>query len=557
MTTEHSADGHAVLIAGAGPTGLTAACTLLQQGVPVRVVDRRSGPATAPKAIVLWSGALEVLDRLEVAGPLTERALALAGASYWSRGRRLAAVRFGGLPNTRFPGPVCAPQPVTEELLYQRLLQLGGDVAWNTEVREVASGADGVTVALAPRDGGEITAERADWLIAADGMHSTVRGTLGDVAFEGATYGRDFLLGDVVLDAAGGSALPEREAQYHLTPDGVLVVVQLPGGGHRVFFDQAAGTRTDTPDLAELQGLLDARGPGQWRIRDLWWSSRFQVHTKVASAFRSGRVFLAGDAAHVHSPAGGQGLNTGVQDGYDIGWKLAAVVRGADAALLDSYQAERRPTAVRAVANADRQTKLWLVRNPLVRRLRDLLLGRLSRSGALERRLIPELAQIDLDLSASPAVVDAMDSAPGADAAARPGRRLTDAVIDAVHGTKAATLHGYVASGRHTVLVFDDGSAGDGPARAAEEARARLDRALADVLLVRAHRLGRPAPAAPGYDVAELAASENARPAQAVYVRPDGMTGARVPVDGSAGIGAFLAGVPAAHAPSRDLPGTR
>ncbi|TDC23175.1 oxygenase [Streptomyces sp. 8K308] len=537
-----------VLIAGAGPTGLTAACTLLRQGVDVTVVDRRSGPATAPKAIVTWSGALEVLDRVGVAERVAERALPLSGASYWSRGRKVAAVTFGGLPNTRFPGPLSVPQPVIEELLYERLTQLGGTVRWQTTVRSVTSvggdGQEGAEVTLDEHEGGETTV-RARWLIAADGMHSTVRGELG-VPFEGDTYPRDFLLGDVVLDAAGGAPLPEAEAQYHLTPDGVLVVVALPKGGHRVFFDQPAGTRTDRPTTEELQRLLDERGPGRWKIGESWWTSRFQVHARVAGAFRHGAVFLAGDAAHVHSPAGGQGLNTGVQDGYDIGWKLAAVCRGADESLLDSFEAERRPTAVRAVRNADRQTRLWMVRNPVVRALRDTLLRRLSRSGALERRLIPEIAQIDLDLKESPAV--ARD--PAGDGIT-PGRRIPDTVLTPVHGARAATLHGYLANGRHAVVVFDDGTAGGRAAEAAEQARTRFDREAVDVLLVTSGGV----PGAAGYDVAT--ASER-RTAQAVYVRPDGYVGARLPLDGARSLGELLVRVPeSADTPAGDAKGRR
>jgi 2-polyprenyl-6-methoxyphenol hydroxylase-like FAD-dependent oxidoreductase len=536
MTTEPT-----ILVVGAGPTGLTTACALLSQGVPVRVVDRRSGTATAPKALILWSGALEVLDRLEVAEPLVERALALDGASYWSRGKKIGGVTFRALSGTRFPGPLCVPQPVTEELLHARFTELGGSVEWNTEVRGVTAAAEEVSVRLTDAEGTETTT-RVRWLVAADGTHSTVREAVG-IGFEGRTYPRDFLLGDVVLESDGQLELPPREAQYHLTPEGVLVLVALPGGGHRVFFDQAAGAATEAPDRDELQRLLDERGPGHWQITDTWWTSRFQVHTKVATAFRSGGsgpVFLAGDAAHCHSPAGGQGLNTGVQDGYDIGWKLAAVCRGADPALLDSYEAERRPTAVRVVRNADRQTKLWLVRSPLVRTLRDTLLGRLSRTGALERRVVPELAQVDLDLSDSPAV----DSSVKPSGGIRPGRRIPDLDLVPAHGTKATTLHGYLSAGRHTVVVFDDG-AGDRAARAARDARAHFDEQAADVLLV---RQGGGAPGAdgtsheaPGHD---LAAGPHGRTAQAVYVRPDGMVGARADLNRPDGLGALLARVP-------------
>ncbi|MGW8848359.1 FAD-dependent monooxygenase [Streptomyces xiamenensis] len=528
-----------VLITGAGPTGLAAACTLLRHGVPVRVVERRSGPSTTPKALILWSGALEVLDRLGIAAALAERALPLAGASYWSGGRRVAEVGFGSLTGTRFPGPLCVPQPITEELLYERLIQLGGTVEWDTEVKAATSTPDGATAVLrtAHGAGGEETAT-ARWLIAADGTHSTVRTGLG-VPFEGSTYGREFLLGDAVLHASGAVPPPEREAQYHLTPRGVLVVVALPKGGHRVFFDQAPGGATEPPDRAELQTLLDARGPGGWRIGDLWWSSRFQVHTKVAAAFRRDAVFLAGDAAHCHSPAGGQGLNTGVQDGYDIGWKLAAVCRGADPALLDSYEAERRPTAVTAVRNADRQTKLWLLRSRPARAVRDTAMRVLSRRGLLERRFVPELAQVDLDLTGSPAV----SAADGTDGALRPGRRVPDLPLTLRHtragspGAGAATLHQYLAAGRHTVVVLAD-TTDSGP-----DAARRCG--TAEVLLIGGTRPGAPAPPTDTpYDRAEAA---HGYAAQAVYVRPDGVVGGRAVLGGPgspAALDALLARLP-------------
>ncbi|WP_329230724.1 FAD-dependent monooxygenase [Streptomyces sp. NBC_01460] len=528
-----------VLIVGAGPTGLTAACTLLRHGVKVRVVDRRHGPTGAPKALILWSGALEVLDRLETAVAIGERSLPLTGASYWSRGRRIAGLGFGALRGTRFPGPLCVPQPVTEELLYERLIQLGGTVEWSTEAESVTVEAEEAAVVLNGPDGDRSTA-RAPWLIAADGAHSKVREALG-IPFEGSTYARDFLLGDGLLEATGATPLPPAEAQYHLTPDGVLVVVALPEGGHRVFFDLPAGSGEGPPDDAELQQLLDARGPGGWTLTSTAWTSRFRVHTKVAAAFRSGPVLLAGDAAHCHSPAGGQGLNTGVQDGYDLGWKLAAVCSGADPALLDSYEAERRPSAVRAVGNADRQTKLWLLRSVVSRFLRDTLLRRLSASGALEKRLVPELAQVDLDLTGSPIVsgtpVDGV----------RPGRRVPDTALSMVYGREADSLHGYVAAGRHTVVVLGVSGTDTVAVRAAETAAARhagTAGSNVDVLLIRpsdrSDAFSVPT-ALPAHDVA---AGRYGTITQALYVRPDGVVGARVSLDRPGRIAELLAGIP-------------
>lgn len=451
-----------VLVVGAGPTGLTAAAALRDLGVPCRVVDRRPGPGIAPKGLVLWSGALECLHRLGVAEKIAETALPLTGASYWSNGRRLAGARFGGLTGTAFPGPLCVPQPVTERALHARLTELGGTVEWETEVTAVTVNrggpAESATVTLRSARGEETLT--VSWLIAADGARSLVRDSVG-IPFEGHTFDRMFLIGDGRLEG-----LPaEAEVQHHVAPDGVLVIVPQPDG-HRVFFDMEPDGQTEPPSEELLQRLLDERGPGGLRLHGTWWASRFLVHAKVAPRFREGPVLLAGDAVHAHTTAGGQGLNTGVQDGYDVGWKLASVVRGTDPALLDSFEAERRPASVRAVANGDQQTRMWLLRNPAARFLRNTVLRLLSATGLLEKKVIPLLAQLDLDHSGSPAVAD-LDGAPSVPNALRLGRRAPDLALAPVHGTEAESLHAHLSAGRHTVLVHGDLAAGELAARAA------------------------------------------------------------------------------------------
>ncbi|MFD3688862.1 FAD-dependent monooxygenase [Nocardiopsis sp. NPDC058631] len=503
-----------VLVVGAGPTGLAAACTLLQNGVPCRVVERRAGVAEEPKALILWSGALEVLRRLGVHERVLGQSLPLASASYFSNGRRIGGVRFGGLEGTAFPGPVCLPQPGTEQALHDRLLELGGSVEWSTRVHSVAPAGEGMRVVLGPAGDPDTREESTvPWVVAADGSRSAVRESLG-VAFEGDTYDRVFLLSDGVVSGP----VPEREAQYHLTPDGVLVIVPLPGGGHRVFFDTAPDGETEPPGDELLARLLAERGPGGLRIESVWWRSRFRVHARVAREFRRGRVLIAGDAAHLHSPAGGQGLNTGIQDGFDLGWKLAAVLRGAPEALLDSYPLERRPTAQAVVRSADQQTRTWMVRAPLARLVRDTLMRVLSASGLLEKRLVPQLAQISPDLRESPAVTAPPPGWRGRDAVggALPGRRIGDAPLVPVAGTAADSLHAYLASGRQALLV-------GGSSRRAADAAAELRDAVpadVDVLLLTGRDGG--VPDAPGHDVARLLGpSKGAAGEWVVHVRPD------------------------------------
>ncbi|MFF7265309.1 FAD-dependent monooxygenase [Streptomyces sp. NPDC008159] len=548
MTTEP------ILVVGAGPTGLTTACVLLDLGVPCRVVDRRPGPGTAPKGLTLWSGALECLNRLGVAEKIAGTALPLTGASYWSKGRRIAHVRFGGLKGTAFPGPLCVPQPVTEQALHARLTELGGSVEWGTEATAVTvnrgGSADSATVTLSSADGGEETVT-VPWLVAADGTRSLVRESIG-IPFEGRTFARTFLMGDGHLEGAP----PEAEAQYHITPDGVLLIVPQ-ADAHRVFLDIEPDGRTGPPSQELLQRFLDERGPGGLRMRGTWWTSRFQVQARLAARFREGPVLLAGDAAHAHSPAGGQGLNTGVQDGYDLGWKLASVVRGCDPVLLDSYEAERRPASVRAVANGDQQTRMWLLRHPVARLLRNTVMRVLSATGLLERKAIPLLAQLDLDHSGSPAVA-ASDAVAGVPRTLKPGRRAPDAALTPVRGTAATALHDHLAAGRHTLLVCGAGTAGEAAVRAAQAVRERGVGDMAQVLWIQ------PADAAVAqvpHEADELiVAREQGRTLGAAgspwvaYVRPDGVVAAR---SAPAGLDALLARLPSREPLTAPVPSLR
>lgn len=368
-----------VLVVGAGPTGLALAAALRQLGIDVVVLDRQAEGANTSRAAVVHARTLEVLEPLGVADRLVARGLQARRFTIRDHDRVLMDIGFSRLP-TRYPYTLMVSQAVTEAVLLERLQELGGRVLRPRTLAALEERPGGV---LAHLDDGS-TCE-AGYVVGADGMHSTVR-QLAGIAFDGGSYGEDFVLADVRLE--GG--VPHDEVVLFFSPEGMVVVAPLPDGHHRVVatVDQAP----PQPDIAFVQQLLDARGPrGEpAQVRGLVWSSRFRVHHRIARQYRAGRIVLAGDAAHVHSPAGGQGMNAGILDALRLAPALEAALRG-DATALDRYGEERRPVAERIVALADRLTRMATV-PPRLRPVRNLVMGWLSRVPALRRRLAWQLS---------------------------------------------------------------------------------------------------------------------------------------------------------------------
>ncbi|MDW8805088.1 FAD-dependent monooxygenase [Streptomyces scabiei] len=363
-----------VAIVGGGPTGLALAVTLASAGIDFVVLDRLAEGANTSRAAVVHARTLEVMDELGASDELIARGVQVTRFAVRDGARRLMTVPFDQLA-TPHPYTLMVPQYETENVLLDRLRALGGDVHRPYEVASVAQDEDGVTLTMT--SGRTL---RAAYAVGADGMHSTVREAAG-IGFTGSAYAESFVLADVVMDWAPGPA----EVSLTFGTAGLAVVAPLPGGHYRVVatVDDAPAT----PDIDFVQQMLDERAPGQARVTDLAWSSRFRVHHRVAEHYRAGRLLLAGDAAHVHSPAGGQGMNTGIQDGYALGRAFAD-------GQLDGYEAQRRPVARRVVAFTHRMTRLATTRNPMARGVRNTVLPLLSRT-ALPKKLATELAELN------------------------------------------------------------------------------------------------------------------------------------------------------------------
>jgi 2-polyprenyl-6-methoxyphenol hydroxylase-like FAD-dependent oxidoreductase len=375
-----------VVIVGAGPTGLAIASVLAAEGVSFVLADRLSESTNTSRAAVVHARTLEVLEELEVTERLRAEGHIVPRFTIRDRDRILVTICFDDLP-TRYPYALMVPQNITEAILLVRLRELGGDVYRPYTVADLHQEADGVSVTVTA-DGQQPQTVLARYLVGADGMHSTVRERAG-ISFTGGTYEESFVLADVRINWP----LRPDEVMLFFSPEGLVVVAPLPGRRHRVV--ATAHDAPEHPDIPDVQHLLDTRGPMRKaaRVEEILWSSRFRIHHRVANRYCAGRILLAGDAAHVHSPAGGQGMNTGIQDAVALGHALAAVLRGRAAdSLLDYYGRTRRSVAERVVAFTDRMTRMATLRTPRSRAVRNAAISVIGRIPALRRRIATELA---------------------------------------------------------------------------------------------------------------------------------------------------------------------
>jgi 2-polyprenyl-6-methoxyphenol hydroxylase-like FAD-dependent oxidoreductase len=376
-----------VLIVGAGPVGLALAASLQARGVDVVLLDKAAEVSKTSRAAVIHARTLEMLHSIDVSDELVRRGAIVPRFTVRDRDRVLLTIDFDELP-TRHPYTLMLPQNITEGVLTDRLDELGGRVHRPYELARLEQDAAGVTATMV---GGETV--RALYVVGADGMHSAVRDQTG-IGFAGDTYGQSFVLADVHLDWE----FDDSEVMLYFAPAGLVVVAPLPGGRHRIV--ATADVAPEHPDRDHIQALLDARGPQQRPalVKDVVWSSRFRVHHRLADRYREGRVFLAGDAAHVHSPAGGQGMNTGIQDAVALAAGLAGVLRdGADERILEGYEAQRRPVAADVVAFTDRLTRVATVNHAVVRRIRNATLRVLNQIPAVHRSLALKLSELAID----------------------------------------------------------------------------------------------------------------------------------------------------------------
>lgn len=459
-TNSRTSDVLDVLIVGAGPTGLTLAAQLHSFDLRTRLVDRLLDRTRESRALVVQARSLEVFQSLGLADALVARGRTTARLQIHIDDRITVEVQLGdiGAVDTRFPFLLFVSQAETEAVLGEHLTSVGMVVERGVELISFQVGEDGVTCALRHTNGREEQV-RARYLVGCDGAHSTVRRGAG-ILFHGDAYPQHFVLGDVEIDG------PLERDSIHSFAAGQGFAMFFPLGRPRSWRiigmeANASGAAdgvggTNDLSLAELQSVADRSTGGRLRLYDPAWLTRFRLHHRLTAHYRAGRVFLAGDAAHIHSPAGGQGMNTGIQDAWNLGWKLALVVRGvADDALLESYEAERWPIGRFLLRTTDRIFSVFTTvasTSPLAAWLRYVVVSRLLpwvvswRGGrALAFRAISELA---IHYRKSPAVTEGQ---PRLQRGPKAGDRLPDASV--TRDGRDTSLHRELA-GPHLHLLL-------------------------------------------------------------------------------------------------------
>jgi 2-polyprenyl-6-methoxyphenol hydroxylase-like FAD-dependent oxidoreductase len=536
-----------VLVVGAGPTGLLLAGELARHGLRPRLVDKLAAPSSKSKALGVHARTLEIWEDLGIVDEALARGRKLYGMNLYAGADRLAHLSLDEL-DSPYPFVLVLPQFETEAILTQHAAALDVPVERGVTLVGIAPDSDAVRCTLAHPDG-RVEETRVPWLVGADGAHSDVRRLL-DVPYRGSDLAASFVFGDVGIDWW----VARDEGHVFFSPDGPVLCLPLPGEGRwRVIAGLPPGQpRPQEVTLELLRDLVRERIAFPLDLHDPEWLTGFDVRQRKVETYRVGRVFLAGDAAHCHSPVGGQGMNTGLQDAYNLAWRLALVQRGSgQPGLLDAYQAEREPVARALLWGTDRGTRVVTLRNPVGQAVRNHVASYLTSLDVVRQRLARSVGELSVHYRGSPLVDedrtslldaellrDAHNELPSVldwrefSSAPHPGDRAPDVAFPTPGGD--ARLYPLLQGTSHVVLVFDGAAATEsgysGMQALAERVRARHAAHVTVLLVVPASEAPLALSGSPGLvlDSEGLLHQAYGAGAECLYViRPDGYVGYR------------------------------
>lgn len=466
-----------VLVVGAGPVGLALAVELARRGVASRIIDANAGPSTTSRALGTQARTIEMLGFMGVPpGALVPSSRVRAMVIHDGPKQVARVPLLSGRPDRSYDGLLVMAQSDTERVLLERLAALGGAVERSTALVGLAQDDRGATATLDAPDGEETV--RARFVVGCDGYRSAVRRFLG-IPFAGGSYPQAFALADLRV----GWDVPRDEARAWFHPAGLFAALPLPEPGTwRLIADVPARAPAVTPDVHGIAGdgdptidlaffqrlFVERTGNRAATLSDPTWLSAFRISRRMAERYREGRCFIAGDAAHVHSPVGGQGMNTGIQDAANLGWKLALAASGhAAPGLLDTYESERMPIASGVLDGTDLGMRLITAANPAVRRLRDFALPRLAALPGARGMFAEQVSELGINYRRSALAEDEAGAVrlPIAPGVPRAGDRAPQATFLVLPERVPGSLFDLIAGGGWTLLLLAD------PERPAESAR--------------------------------------------------------------------------------------
>lgn len=403
MTHSHTP----VLVVGAGPVGLTMASELNRHGIECRIVEKEAQPSVNSKALALQARSLEAWDDMGIADQLIARGNPIEAMSLYEDKAKLGSVDFAPLPS-KYPFILGLPQKETEAVLNQHVNEQGIKVERNCEVLDFQFDKSGFTVQLS-NGGGEPQLITTDWLIASDGAHSLVRKKL-KLPFEGKKLDLHFIMADLELE----EELPKKEVHIFFTPKGPAAIIPMRNF-YRVFAEVSKYPKLASkqePTKEDFIRILKA-APFDVKVKNMIWQSSFAINERIVPDYcYRHKIFLMGDAAHVHSPVGGQGLNTGIQDAYNLAWKLALVIKGkAKKSLLDTYSKERRPVAHSMLKETTISTKVIATHNEWLQKIRNFGIKHMLKREAVCAKIRENVAQMVVNYKKSPIVSEYTDEA--------------------------------------------------------------------------------------------------------------------------------------------------